>query len=74
MTRVLVSGSRPYLQVKQPNLDCVPTTRVRLATLLLVAGEGVNLMIFHDREIPRRPRPCVWEVGDNVRRCTDTTP
>jgi hypothetical protein len=37
----------PYLQVKQPYLDCVTTIRVRLQGAFSALGEAVKCMIDH---------------------------
>ena len=59
----------PYLQVKQPYLDCVTTIRVRLQEPFSALGEAVKRMIDHAEDFTRTGRN-IWNAGH--RRCTST--
>jgi len=61
----------PYLQVKQPYLDCVTTIRVRLQEPFSALGEAVKRMIDHAEDFTRTGRN-IWNAGHRRRTSTDT--
>src|SRR5271163_3371151 len=73
----------PYLQVKQPYLDCVTTIRVRLQEPFSALGEAVKRMIDHAEDFTRTGRN-IWNAGQPTlykygyapgsRRCTLARP
>jgi len=70
----------PYLQVKQPYLDCVTTIRVRLQEPFSALGEAVKRMIDHAKDFfyedrtkhleRRTPTPYKYGYAPGSRRCT----
>ena len=61
----------PYLQVKQPYLDCVTTIRVRLQEPFSPLGAAVKCMIDHAEDFTRTGRN-IWNAGHRRRTSTDT--
>ena len=69
----------PYLQVKQPYLDCVTTMRVRLQEPFSALGEAVKRMIDHAEDLTRdrtkhlehrTPMPYKYGYAPGSRGCT----
>src|SRR4051812_41592949 len=63
----------PYLQVKQPYLDCETTIRVRLQEPFSAIGEAVKHMIDHAEDFATTGRN-IWNAGHRRRTSTDTHP
>jgi hypothetical protein len=61
----------PYLQVKQPYLDCVTTIRVRLQEPFSPLGAAVKCMIDHAEDFTRTGRN-IWNAGHRRGTSTDT--
>ena len=57
----------PYLQVKQPYLDCVTTIRVRLQEPFSALGEAVERMIDHVEDFFTRTGRNIWNAGHRRR-------